>query len=433
FHFQFYASANVPPNSGSGPLNAEEYLYRLLPNFDEIQEIRDAQDDDVLAIGIRTCGEMFGEREIGVPTSQPVSWMDTPDPGVADQLFVDASGNVVLRVPRAFVRLVETDRDRAVREDQTAAAFQFIAAIAGVPVEQSGSRFASLEDFKASGNQVRYVSSSADEQDGIGTTYHECGTLWMGTDPFESVTDVHGRFHHVPNAYACDQSLFPTSGSANPVPTGLALTRKIARGITKRYESGDSTIVGEDDFETLFDGTFDQWRSADAANFFSVPVTGQPTILGAGVDSEDAFLGVLWYEPERFGDFELRVQWRSFSPFANGGIFMRAPEPSGNLFQAGGFYDTALEVQIDERGFDPDSGAAGSPSHKTGSLYSRLPANRSCTRATSPRDGRPGFWNEFRIRIQGSMIEVRLNDEVVCQGTHGASLATGVIGLQCHT
>ena len=53
----------------------------------------------------------------------------------------------------------------------------------------------------------------------------------MGTDPNASVTDVNGRFHHVSNAYACDQSLFPTVGSVNPVLTGLTLARKVAEHI----------------------------------------------------------------------------------------------------------------------------------------------------------------------------------------------------------
>ena len=72
---------------------------------------------------------------------------------------------------------------------------------------------------------IRYKYSS---RDGLGTTYHESGTLWMGDDPEKSVTDANGRFHHVANAYCIDQALFPTAGSANPVLTGLTLTRKIA-------------------------------------------------------------------------------------------------------------------------------------------------------------------------------------------------------------
>jgi choline dehydrogenase-like flavoprotein len=63
---------------------------------------------------------------------------------------------------------------------------------------------------------------------GLGTTYHEAGTLWMGSHPASSVTDPLGRFHHIANAYACDQATFPTAGSVNPVLTGLTLARQLA-------------------------------------------------------------------------------------------------------------------------------------------------------------------------------------------------------------
>ena len=66
---------------------------------------------------------------------------------------------------------------------------------------------------------------------GLGTTYHESGTLWMGDAPASSVTNSFGRFHHINNAYACDQSLFPTVGSVNPVLTGLTLARRIAEHV----------------------------------------------------------------------------------------------------------------------------------------------------------------------------------------------------------
>lgn len=439
FHFQFYASANVPPNSGSGPLYAEEYLYMLLPNFDEIQQIREAQDDETIALGIRTCGETFGNRTTSIPTNLPISWMNTSPPGVADELFLDGQDNVLKRIPRAFVKLVETPEERIVRKDQTAAAFQFIAALANVSIEEAGSRFDTgnsnldYQNFLDSNNKVRYITPSSEEQDGIGTTYHESGTLWMGDDPFTSVTDVHGRIHHVSNAYCCDQSLFPSVGSSNPVPTGLALGRKVSRGFTRRYTSSSPVLTPEDGFEMLYNGDFGGWGTADATNFFNIPVPGQPPIIGAGINTDMALLGVLWYQLKMFRDFELRLQWQIFSPIANGGIFLRAPQPVGNLFAAGGFYDQTLEVQIDERGFDPATNITGSPNHRTGALYNRLPANRWAARAVSPRDGRPGYWNDYVIRIKGDNIEIRLNDEVVCSGVHNAPLAEGYIGFQCHT
>ena len=67
---------------------------------------------------------------------------------------------------------------------------------------------------------------------GLGTTYHEAGTLWMGDNPAASVTDDLGRFHHIDNAYACDQSIFSTVGSVNPALTGLTLARRLAEHLT---------------------------------------------------------------------------------------------------------------------------------------------------------------------------------------------------------
>ena len=34
-------------------------------------------------------------------------------------------------------------------------------------------------------------------RDGLGTTHHEAGTLWMGTDPNASVVNLDGRFHNL--------------------------------------------------------------------------------------------------------------------------------------------------------------------------------------------------------------------------------------------
>jgi len=45
------------------------------------------------------------------------------------------------------------------------------------------------------------------------------------------VTDSTGRFHHLANAWCCDQSLFPRIGSANPVLTGVTLARRVAETV----------------------------------------------------------------------------------------------------------------------------------------------------------------------------------------------------------
>ena len=121
--------------------------------------------------------------------------------------------------------LIERDADAAVRSAQTEAAFAFVAALVNKPPEAAVS---------ATDNNLQYIGG---HQDGVGTTYHESGTLRLGDDPDGSVTDVHGHFHHVTNAFCVDQSIFPTVGSANPVPTGLALSNLIATHIVSRFTS----------------------------------------------------------------------------------------------------------------------------------------------------------------------------------------------------
>jgi choline dehydrogenase-like flavoprotein len=111
-------------------------------------------------------------------------------------------------MPRAYVRLTSTPA-----EDALANAMD--AAILGLANQLAG-------------NNPANITITSQNRDGLGTTYHEAGTLWMGTNPATSVTDTNGRFHNVANAFCADQSLFVTVGSVNPTLTGLVLSRKVA-------------------------------------------------------------------------------------------------------------------------------------------------------------------------------------------------------------
>ena len=98
-------------------------------------------------------------------------------------------------------------------------------------------------------------------RDGLGTTHHEAGTLWMGTDPAASVTTSDGRFHHVVNAYAVGPALLPTIGSPNPMLSGVALARRLGDHLAA--PAPPPTL--EDGFVWLFDGTaasFGRWVQA---------------------------------------------------------------------------------------------------------------------------------------------------------------------------
>jgi glucose dehydrogenase len=62
------------------------------------------------------------------------------------------------------------------------------------------------------------------EGDGYSGAGHIIGGCVMGTDPKRSVVDSFGRSHDHPNLYILGSTVFPTSGTANPTLTAVALT-----------------------------------------------------------------------------------------------------------------------------------------------------------------------------------------------------------------
>ena len=57
---------------------------------------------------------------------------------------------------------------------------------------------------------------------------HHIGTARMSDDPREGVVDSQCRTHDVENLYIAGSAVFPTSGSANPTLTIVALAIRIA-------------------------------------------------------------------------------------------------------------------------------------------------------------------------------------------------------------
>jgi choline dehydrogenase-like flavoprotein len=67
-------------------------------------------------------------------------------------------------------------------------------------------------------------------QDQVPTTEHVMGGMAMGSDPRTSVTDEHGRHHHLDNLFVADGAVFPTSGGHNPTLTIMATALRQAAG-----------------------------------------------------------------------------------------------------------------------------------------------------------------------------------------------------------
>lgn len=64
---------------------------------------------------------------------------------------------------------------------------------------------------------------------------HHMGATRMHTDPKRGVVDADGRVHGLANLFVAGSSVFPTSGSANPTLTIVALALRLADHLKARY------------------------------------------------------------------------------------------------------------------------------------------------------------------------------------------------------
>ncbi len=185
----------------------------MIPDLDLLSNILAAQTSDWVAITVRGLGEIVGDKTLTVPNNT-ASWINL------SPFDFDEFG-----VPRVWVQLATTPADDTLWDTMDQTALTLIQQVAGNPND--------IEYFYNGGWQTQPPSLSiirSQMRDGLGTTHHESGTLWMGVAG-SSVTNEDGRFHHMSNAYVADLALFPTVGSANPVLVGLTLAGKVASAI----------------------------------------------------------------------------------------------------------------------------------------------------------------------------------------------------------
>ena len=117
---------------------------------------------------------------------------------------------------------------------------------------------------------------------------------------------------------------------------------------------------------------------------------------------------MLWYTREVFKNFLLKVDWLSFHPTTNipggradnSGVLLRFPplnasDPANDWKLAS---DKGYEIQIDDMGFNVDTGQNFSPLHQAGAVYA-LQASTSL--ASKPA----GQWNTFEITTVRLKVE----------------------------
>lgn len=337
---------------GIAGTDSEAELFKVVPDIDGFDAFKSATDSHVV-ITIRGIGEM--------ESMNPLSYVrvdNEPDE---------------YNMQRAFVSITPSPKDQDTWNamDKTA--------------DDIAKVFADGKPFDIIG-KVR---------DGLGTTHHEAGTLWMGDDPATSVTDSEGRFHHVHNCYVAAPAVFPTIGSPNPMLTGIALFRRMADNI---IPVPVPFAKAEPKTKVLFDDVHvANWKMAGAGDFqlFDGALESVP-----GND-----IGLLWNTEPLPKDFFLSLEWKRYRDDDNSGVFLRFPDPESKGYSNAAYVgvDFGYEVQIDEKGA-PD----GADIHKTGAIYNEAVQNKQ------PAFTKPvGEWNLFEIEVKNDEYKVSLNGQPV--------------------
>jgi hypothetical protein len=366
---------------------SEAELNKKIPDIDGIEAFEHVTDDHVV-VTLRGIGEMESDH-----SSSSRSWIEL-DPE-ADEHGVN----------RAIVTLGLTQADQDLWNAMDVAAVQTAMALAGG---------GTLEYLN--GQTGLWQAGSFTRRDGLGTTHHEAGTLWMGADPTDSVTDAIGRFHEVGNAHAVGPALFPTIGSPNPMLGGIALLRRSAEALVP----ADVAPVVETGFTALFDASSTaKWRMAGPGGFVQETRNaddGTPY----GVLRSDGGMGLFWYAAKQFKNFVLRLDWKATGPDDNSGVFVRFPDPGNDPWVA---VDHGYEIQIDDFGRDAQ-GQPNDPVFSTGAVYGFAGPTRFASRLR-------GVWNQFEIRVEAQRYRVNLNGVPVTDFTGDRALE-GFIGIQNH-
>jgi Domain of Unknown Function (DUF1080)/GMC oxidoreductase len=420
--------------SGLGKLgdNSEAELFQKVPDIEHLEGLLNATDTSVV-ITLRGIGEMT--------TKNPDS-------------FIRLSSRVTdFNRPAAEVTLADV-RDGTSTTPQSEIDKQNWDAMDAL-ADQVAVVFANKQPFEILANdgtsinmpanttvaQLKSAYPYAARRDRLGTTHHDAGTLFMGTDASNSVTNEFGRIHDTTNCYVASPAVFPALGSPNPMLTGIALAHRTSDMLTASVLPRPAARVIDPGFTPLFDGTakaFGSWKSADAKNG-----QGFAHIDGEIVTYGFADFALLYFATKAFSDFHLRLQFKCFDANNNNsGVFVRFRDPrlrlpaelasradaekvKGN--PAWSAVISGFEIQIDDnargdvnkdfygRNPEPD----GLWKNRTGAIY-KIPAGdfiyhlgRYDDRLQQYTPGPalvPGVWFQYDIVVSGNHYEVTLTD-----------------------
>ena len=117
-------------------------------------------------------------------------------------------------------------------------------------------------------------------------------------------------------------------------------------------------------------------------------------VVEDGMLKTEGGMGLLHYTKQKFGNQTIRVVFKTASPKANSGVYIRMPERAPDPWYG---VHNGFEVQID---------AGGDEWHRTGAIY-------SLSRSTKLAQKSNGEWNTMDIELAGPITRVILNGELV--------------------
>jgi hypothetical protein len=434
FHFQITATGLSKLGTDS-----ETELFKKLPTLEHFEDMLRSSDDTVV-ITIRGIGDMTPRN--------PDSFVElsTIETDFQRPKAVVHLGNAKAS-PQDFPGSTQTQNDRATWDAMDAVSDKIALIFAGnepfdilasansvipVPAGTKAQRLAALAAFK-------------NRRDDLGTTHHDAGTMRMGDNIADAVTNDFGRIHDTTNCYVAGPALFPTLGSPNPMLTGVALGRRTGDLLNSSVLPDPDPVVSlqsEAGFRPLFDGTaatFKKWRLAGPNGGGMLHVNGEMVSYG------DGGLRLFYYATELFGDFTLRLQFRIFDTGAhNSGVFLRFPRPTLGLSDslkariphepafdlnnpAWNPVISGFEVQVDDNALGDSTkdfyGIRPEPNglfkNRTGAIYKiqagdriwHLSTNEPTVQNYTPGPALvPGVWFEYEIIVQGNDYTVFLTN-----------------------
>jgi hypothetical protein len=422
FHIQITASG-----LGKFEDNSEAELFKKIPDLDTLNTMRQAMDTHVV-ITLRGIGEMSPDNpdsrvelaQFDYDSGRPAAWVrignaklyaEQKAAGTVDETKFSAQTKQDAELWEAMDKLT----DDLALVFANGKKFEILAGVRAIPVAAN-----------AVANDLRANLGHLARRDGLGTTHHEAGTMRMGDQIATSVCDIWCRIHDTRNCYLAAPAVFPTLGSPNPMLTGVALARRTADFLSRKFPAPDqppadvlpspAPFAGDGaGWTVLFDGTgssFRSWQIAGTPSSFKL-VDGQ--IITTSLDG----LGLLWFAGQAFSNFTLKLQFRIFDKNKNhnSGVLVRFRDPrrdlpapiagraDADLRQFGGnrawtAVHSGFEVQIDDWA-QPD----GAPIHRTGAIYNIASVDQQYQPGPALV---PGVWFEYEINVQDKTYEVFL-------------------------